>query len=104
MIYVDIDGFKTVNDTNGHDAGDAVLREIAARLGGAVRAADTVARLGGDEFAILIDSRDRPLEEAGTVADRVLVTLAEPIEVGGNRFVLSAFDRDRDRDREPAQS
>jgi predicted signal transduction protein with EAL and GGDEF domain len=67
-----------------------VLREVAHRLQGAVRTADTVARLGGDEFAILIEQSLRPLDEAGTVAERVLQSLTTPIQVTGQRIVLSA--------------
>ena len=90
LVYVDVDGFKTVNDTHGHDAGDEVLKEISARLLSAVRVGDTVARLGGDEFAILIEQCDRPLEEAGAIADRILRSFARAVEWNGQSIVLSA--------------
>ena len=90
VIFMDLDGFKTVNDSLGHDAGDELLREVAARLGRAVRRGDTVGRLGGDEFAILVEQSSRPLDEATTVADRILQVLTEPAVIAGHRVALSA--------------
>jgi len=82
VCYLDLDGFKQVNDTLGHAAGDAVLKEAASRLGAAVRAIDTVARLGGDEFVIVLSSLET-VEEGITVAMRVLSILAEPYVLAG---------------------
>ena len=82
MLYVDLDTFKPINDRYGHEAGDAVLREVALRLRSAVRESDTVARLGGDEFAIILE----PLGERESperAAERVLEALTRPIVVGG---------------------
>jgi diguanylate cyclase (GGDEF)-like protein/PAS domain S-box-containing protein len=82
VLFVDLDRFKVINDTLGHDAGDTVLRETAARLRRCVRGSDIVARLGGDEFVVL-------LQEAGDasvatrVADNVLAALGRPIEIRG---------------------
>ena len=90
LVYVDVDGFKTVNDSYGHEAGDRALCAIAARLLVAVRVGDTVARLGGDEFAILIEQCSEPLQEASAVADRVLSSIAMPIEWDGQNIMLSA--------------
>jgi diguanylate cyclase (GGDEF)-like protein/PAS domain S-box-containing protein len=91
VIFLDLDGFKTVNDSLGHDAGDELLREVAVRLAAAVRRGDTVGRLGGDEFAILVEQSLKPLDQAATVADRVLQILTEPVVLaGGHRVVLSA--------------
>ena len=80
VMYIDLDHFKRINDTFGHDAGDAVLVAVSRRLESAVREYDTVARLGGDEFAILLDSLDGAAE-AEIVAQRVLASLAPPVRV-----------------------
>ncbi len=89
LMFVDLDRFKDVNDTLGHDAGDELLKEVARRLLGRVRESDTVARLGGDEFAIiledLIDERD-----ADVVASDLLDSLAEPILLGGHEMPVTA--------------
>lgn len=80
VCYVDLDGFKDVNDQHGHEAGDVVLRVIAQRLLAGVRAHDLVARLGGDEFAVLLTSL-RGEGEAAPVLRRMLATLREPIRL-----------------------
>ncbi|HEX3089180.1 MAG TPA: diguanylate cyclase, partial [Ilumatobacteraceae bacterium] len=90
VVYLDLDGFKMVNDSRGHEAGDQVLREVATRLTAAVRTLDTVSRIGGDEFAILIEESARVLDEAETVAERVLQALTEPFVVDVQQIVLSA--------------
>jgi diguanylate cyclase (GGDEF)-like protein/PAS domain S-box-containing protein len=90
IVYLDLDGFKMVNDSSGHEAGDQVLREVAARLDTVVRTVDTVARLGGDEFAILIEESPRALDEAQTVAERVLQSLTAPFMIDAQSVVLSA--------------
>ena len=82
VMFIDLDDFKTVNDSLGHQAGDSVLFEVARRLEGAVRPADTVARFGGDEFAILLDEV-ASTDEAATIADRVLSALEKPISIDG---------------------
>jgi diguanylate cyclase (GGDEF)-like protein len=85
-LFVDLDGFKPINDRLGHDRGDIVLREIARRMVATVRQTDTVARLGGDEFFVLIHDIDVPAR-AGLLADKLLAAIAEPIadmpEAGG---------------------
>jgi diguanylate cyclase (GGDEF)-like protein/PAS domain S-box-containing protein len=82
VMFIDLDDFKTVNDSLGHQAGDAVLVEVARRLEQAVRPADTVARFGGDEFAILLDEVASS-DEAAMVADRVLEALEQPVSLDG---------------------
>ncbi|WP_052003433.1 EAL domain-containing protein [Microvirga sp. BSC39] len=77
LLLIDLDDFKDVNDTLGHDAGDALLQEAARRLAGLVRPSDTVARLGGDEFAVLL-AEPSTLDEAATFADRIIGALREP--------------------------
>ena len=90
VVYLDLDGFKLVNDSMGHEAGDQILRELATRVTSAVRSLDTVSRLGGDEFAILIEESGRALDEAETVAERVLQSLTTPFMLGIQQIVLSA--------------
>ncbi len=88
IIYLDLDGFKLVNDTLGHAAGDQVLIEVARRLEGLLRAGDTLARLSGDEFALLCEEVGD--EEVRTIADRVIDELDEPIEVQGRAITQAA--------------
>ena len=81
LLFIDLDNFKQINDTLGHDVGDGLLRQLAKRLYHAVRKSDTVARLGGDEFIVLApDLANR--EAAGQVAQKLLQALAEPFHVG----------------------
>lgn len=83
LIYLDLDGFKPVNDQYGHDAGDAVLRIVAERLRRVVREQDQVGRLGGDEFAILVARLDRGFEPE-SVAKRLHETLNQPMTIQGH--------------------
>ncbi|MFB3814033.1 MAG: EAL domain-containing protein [Terriglobales bacterium] len=89
VIYMDLDGFKLVNDTLGHSVGDLLLREVADRLGRRVRAADTFARIGGDEFTLVATSI-RSGKDAGIVADALLAEFAKPFTIGGHELVLTA--------------
>jgi diguanylate cyclase (GGDEF)-like protein/PAS domain S-box-containing protein len=89
VVFLDLDDFKTVNDSLGHAAGDEVLTEFAKRLEGVIRASDTAARFGGDEFAVLLESV-RNAEEAVETADRVLEAMAVPLRVGHKELVLRA--------------
>ncbi|ONH31718.1 diguanylate cyclase domain-containing protein [Pseudofrankia asymbiotica] len=81
VLFLDLDGFKSVNDTLGHQAGDDLLRTVATRLSGVVRPGDVVGRLAGDEFVVLCEGADGP-EDLLTVGKRVLTALDEPIELG----------------------
>ncbi|HEY0957244.1 MAG TPA: CHASE domain-containing protein [Roseateles sp.] len=78
LAYLDLNGFKQINDTHGHDAGDEVLRAVASRLQAGLRASDTVARLGGDEFVVLLSPTQGPTE-AELVLGRLLDALSQPI-------------------------
>jgi diguanylate cyclase (GGDEF)-like protein/PAS domain S-box-containing protein len=88
VVLVDLDDFKSVNDTLGHDTGDSLLRGVAERLASAVRPGDTVARLGGDEFAILLE--DTSEIDAMLVAQRAMESLALPVQIGNADFAVMA--------------
>ena len=84
VLLCDLDAFKPVNDEYGHAAGDAVLKEVAHRIRGAVRPADTVARLGGDEFVVLCEDLEGP-DAADTIARRIVGAMVEPFDLGRAR-------------------
>jgi len=88
-LFVDLDGFKSINDTHGHDAGDAVLREVAKRLVSCVRKSDTVGRIGGDEF-LLVVTEFQNVDIAGSIAKKIINTLSEPIPFDGNQLTIGA--------------
>ena len=84
VFFLDLDQFKLINDTLGHGAGDEVIAQVAERLAGSVRAADTVARIGGDEFVLLFREFDDD-NEVVRLADRLLAGIGEPLEVAGRQ-------------------
>jgi diguanylate cyclase (GGDEF)-like protein len=88
IVVVDLDEFKTVNDSLGHAAGDEVLRRVAQRVAACVRPGDTVARLGGDELAVLVEDIERE-DEVTAPAERVLAAVAEPTVIAGREIALS---------------
>ncbi|CAA7623303.1 PAS:GGDEF [Magnetospirillum sp. LM-5] len=89
VLFVDLDGFKKVNDTLGHRAGDELLVEVARRLRSSVRGADTVSRLGGDEFALILE-RVADSEDAVMVAEKLLNALQAPIVLNGRDIFVGA--------------
>jgi diguanylate cyclase (GGDEF)-like protein/PAS domain S-box-containing protein len=88
LLFIDLDRFKTINDSLGHLAGDHLLKEVGARLCRVVRAADTVARLGGDEFVVLVPGV-RGAEESGAVAEKIIGALADPVMFEGRGLHIS---------------
>jgi diguanylate cyclase (GGDEF)-like protein/PAS domain S-box-containing protein len=89
VLFCDMDDFKYVNDTLGHDAGDRLLSTLAPRLANALRATDTLARFGGDEFVALCEGLSDPAEVVA-LADRLLDAASEPVDLGGTEFVPTA--------------
>ena len=89
VLFIDLDDFKVVNDTLGHESGDEVLIAVGRRLTAALRPHDTAARLGGDEFAVLIDDADEPAA-VDEVAERITMAMREPFAVAGQLVSFSA--------------
>ncbi|HML00532.1 MAG TPA: EAL domain-containing protein [Acidimicrobiales bacterium] len=87
VMFLDLDHFKLVNDSLGHDAGDQLLEVVAAQLAAGLRTSDTLARFGGDEFTALCEVNNR--DEALEVANRLLATMSKPVNLDGNDYYLS---------------
>lgn len=88
VMFIDLDRFKAINDQLGHDIGDELLKVVATRLGGCVRAGDTVSRQGGDEFIVLLPEINAS-SDAALVAVKILASLARPIEVGEHQLHIT---------------
>jgi len=89
LLFVDLDGFKHINDTYGHDVGDKCLQKVAARLQSCVRRGDSLCRLGGDEFVAILEGGE-PSNDATYVAERIVETCRELLTIGNRTFRLSA--------------
>ena len=88
LLFLDLDGFKSINDSLGHPAGDEVLKQVAHRLVGLVREGDTVARMGGDEFTLILETADA--EAAGQVAHKLVAAFQPPFIVAGRALYVTA--------------
>ena len=89
LLFLDLDGFKAVNDNYGHSMGDSVLIEITRRLKNSLRDVDTMARIGGDEFAIMVSDVERP-KDAAEVAEKILTTFRHPLRVKESEIAITA--------------
>jgi len=87
VLFIDLDNFKDINDTLGHETGDLLLKEVATRLRGCVREVDTIARIGGDEFTIIL-MNTRTIASVRTVAKKVLTTLGRPFSLSGGQQLI----------------
>ena len=90
LLFCDLDDFKPINDQFGHEAGDAILRQVAARLLDGRRRTDTVARLGGDEFVVLLTDLDDARSSAISVAQQLLAMIGTPFDIEDKTFTLGA--------------
>ena len=90
VVFIDLDGFKPINDSLGHKAGDTLLKTMAERMQGCVRTADTVARLSGDEFVVLLEEElSGDQSRALSIVERLQMTVAEPVSIADHRVRVS---------------
>ncbi len=88
LLFLDLDRFKEVNDTRGHETGDLLLRKVAEKISECVRRSDTIARIGGDEFVVLLP-KIRQIEEAGLIAEKIVNAFRSPLELSQLRFEVT---------------
>src|SRR3989344_8912596 len=88
ILFIDLDGFKNINDTLGHDIGDLLLQEVAYRLKSIIRQEDTIARLGGDEFLVILNEIGS-VHDATKIAKKLLDSLEAPIRISGNSLKIT---------------
>ena len=89
LLFIDLDGFKNVNDTLGHDAGDHLLKEVGKRLQASIRGSDTAARIGGDEFMIILNNIQNNHQAVG-VAEKIIASINQPMNLAGNSCQVGA--------------
>lgn len=89
LLFIDLDNFKNINDSIGHQVGDLLLKEVSLRLHQCIRSEDTVCRLGGDEFTVIIEDLAGP-DEAAVVSERIINALGQPFQLGGHTISTSA--------------
>ena len=89
LLYLDLDDFKRINDTMGHEAGDELLKVVAERLKQTLRASDIVARIGGDEFSVLLQQLSSSAH-AGKVCGKIIESLSEPVQLQGSKVIVTA--------------
>ena len=89
LIFLDLDNFKTINDTLGHPAGDELLRQVSSRLKQVIRASDTLARIGGDEFTTIIQKTAEP-QHAALVARKLMAEFSQPYPLDGEKYYVTA--------------
>ncbi len=89
VLFIDLDGFKTINDTLGHEIGDSLLKHVASRLQNSLREGDKVGRLGGDEFAVIQSGSDQP-RDATALARRLIELIARPFSINNHQLVIGA--------------
>lgn len=90
VLFIDLDNFKNVNDSLGHNAGDALIKAVADRLISSVRPSDTVARLGGDEFVVLLIDEDKQISDVAPIIDRICAAVSEPFVIEGQQISVTS--------------